>query len=30
LSEDGKTLSYRQQISGPRQSTQHTIAFDVS
>jgi hypothetical protein len=30
LSEDGKTLSYTQEISGPRQSTQHTIDFDVS
>jgi hypothetical protein len=30
LSEDGKTLSYTQEISGPGQSTQHTIDFDIS
>jgi hypothetical protein len=30
LSEDGKTLSYMQEISGPGRSTQHTIDFEVS
>ena len=30
LSEDGKTLSYTQEVSGPGRSTQHTIDFEVS
>jgi hypothetical protein len=30
LSEDGKTLSYTQEITGPGKSEQHTIDFDVS
>jgi ATP-dependent Clp protease ATP-binding subunit ClpA len=29
LSEDGKTISYTQEISGPGRSAQHTIDFDV-
>ena len=30
LSEDGKTLSYTQEVTGPGKSEQHTIDFEVS
>jgi ATP-dependent Clp protease ATP-binding subunit ClpA len=30
LSEDGKTLSYTQEITGPGKSEQHTVDFEVS
>ena len=30
LSEDGRTLSYTQEIKGPGKSAQHTIEFDIS
>ncbi len=29
LSEDGKTLSYTQEVTGPGKSEQHTIDFNV-
>ncbi len=29
LSEDGKTISYTQEITGPGKSTSHTVHFDV-